>query len=202
MRRHPPESFAMSSPPRPPTIRAFYALPLPPLLVRPVSEIQKLFSQSDAFAEARWVRPEQLHITLKFLGHVTAEWLDPSLPAVAEACAHLAPFVMRLHGAGCFPSPRRAQVVWLGISDGAARLLEVQALIDNVTAAHGFPKEARAFHPHLTIGLRVPAKVPLPPLDDWRPPEWKVNEVILKRSILSPRGSTYLDYATFPLAGD
>jgi 2'-5' RNA ligase len=109
---------------------------------------------------ARWVHPDNLHLTLTFLGPVEDAAL-PALGAALEAAfaAH-PPLTLRLAGAGCFPPPapagrrRPARVAWVGIEveEGAERLRAVQAAVDGAArSVVGLPEEARPWSAHLTL---------------------------------------------------
>lgn len=97
---------------------------------------------------ARWVRPESLHVTLKFIG-------EKSLEAVEEIKGALAgtrgkSFAMRFRGYGFFPTANAARVFWLGI-EADAKLSELARAVDDATATLGIPREEHSFQPHLTL---------------------------------------------------
>jgi 2'-5' RNA ligase len=106
-----------------------------------------------------WVKRENLHFTLRFLGEVD----DPAPVAAAadEAAAAHPSFEAELGGAGAFPSPRRARVLWLAMARGGDALKAVAQALDRALVARGFPAADRPFAPHLTIG-RVRE-----PREDW-----------------------------------
>jgi len=98
--------------------------------------------------DARWVRPESLHVTLKFIGEKpdeTAEQIKKALAAV-----HSGPVTISFRGHGFFPTAKSARVFWVGIESGP-QLTSLATAVDNATAALGIPKEERAFSPHLTL---------------------------------------------------
>src|SRR5262249_19033999 len=102
-----------------------------------------------AFApEARWVRPESLHVTLKFIGEKPDEEVDRVKQALASVRA--APVSMTFGSYGFFPTARSARVFWLGLETGP-ELADLAGTIDQSTAALGIPKEERPFSPHLTL---------------------------------------------------
>jgi 2'-5' RNA ligase len=102
-------------------------------------------------ADARWVKPESLHVTLKFIG----EQPDESVDAIEEALAHVSglPFELNFRGYGFFPTPKSARVFWIGIQSGP-QLSALASAIDNATATLNIPREERAFSPHLTLARR------------------------------------------------
>lgn len=143
----------------------------------------------------KWVRPDQLHLTLKFFGEVPEEGVAPLAAALEAALAGRAAIPAALGGYGAFPAPARARVVWLGL-DAPPDLELLQHEAEVRTAPLGFPPEGRPFHPHLTLGrvregqrlpadaARVFAAAPLGvPL--------LLDTVVLYRSQLGPSGSRY-----------
>jgi RNA 2',3'-cyclic 3'-phosphodiesterase len=98
--------------------------------------------------EARWARPEGLHVTLKFIGEVS----DANAQDIKSGLATLeaAPFQVDFENVGFFPTPKSPRVFWIGV-EGGAPLVELAAAIDNATHALGIAKEDRAFSPHLTL---------------------------------------------------
>jgi 2'-5' RNA ligase len=98
--------------------------------------------------EARWVRPESTHVTLKFIGEKPAEALDQIQRALSSIQA--ASIEVAVRGCGFFPSPKAARVFWVGIAASPA-LSSLAAAVDEATAALGIPREEHRFTPHLTL---------------------------------------------------
>jgi len=105
----------------------------------------------DAGFPIRWVPPENVHLTLKFLGELPEERVREVCSAVDGAAAGVPPFVMGVGGFGAFPSLRRPQVVWVGV-ELEPTLESLQASLEEALAGLGFPREQRPFRPHLTLG--------------------------------------------------
>lgn len=151
-----------------------------------------------AFPRARvgWEKPEKLHLTLKFVGEIDDERLAAFLRAVDSAARQISGFKLQVAGAGVFPSPRSARVLWLGLKDEAENLRALNEILERECETEGFPKEKRAFKPHLTIGrikskpderlIRQHLKGNFEP-----PPEFGVSEVVVLQSELLPAGSKY-----------
>jgi 2'-5' RNA ligase len=113
-----------------------------------------------AAAEINWVRPQQMHLTLKFLGDVPDTETPDICRVVNEVAAGFEPFEITCRGVGAFPNPRDPRTLWIGIEDGADELKRLQAEIDEALKTKlGYGKEQRGFHPHLTIG-RVKRELP------------------------------------------
>ena len=189
-------------------MRSFVALLLSEAAREAVAaEIDRLRPWSRAVA---WVPPPNLHVTLRFLGDQTPDRLREVEGALAETAASCSPFSMMLVGLGAFPSLDRPRILWVGVSEGAAAARALQLGVDAALDTRGFGREARPWHPHLTIG-RV--------FDDrgWRRearPALReavagaaarpfglvpVRAVSLMRSDLSPRGARYHEVTALPL---
>ncbi|UCF20594.1 MAG: RNA 2',3'-cyclic phosphodiesterase [Gemmatimonadota bacterium] len=108
-------------------------------------------SLREAGFPVRWVPPENVHLTLKFLGEVPEGGRAELVAAVDRAVAGVAAFRLRVQGVGAFPTLRRPNVVWVGI-ESSAPLKGLQSRLEDELWALGFPKETRAFHPHFTVG--------------------------------------------------
>jgi 2'-5' RNA ligase len=98
--------------------------------------------------DARWVRPESLHVTLKFIGEKPSEKVDEIKRALAVIRGE--PFDLNFRGSGFFPTPKAARVFWIGIQSGAA-LAALAGGVDEATSSLGIPKEDHPFSPHLTL---------------------------------------------------
>lgn len=145
-------------------------------------------------AAASWSKPENVHLTLKFFGNVPKD----KLTRISNAASRVAsePFTIEIGGAGVFPKASRPQVLWIGVKDPSGQLTELQRRFEEECAKEGFAKENRAYKPHLTIarlrhpeGARKLAETHLQ--TKFSPIEIRVNEVVLFRSQLSPKGSIY-----------
>jgi 2'-5' RNA ligase len=100
----------------------------------------------------RWVRPEQMHLTLKFLGETPERDVPRICEALAAAGQEAAPFTISTGPAGCFPPGGRVRVVWIGLADETGRLAACQAAVESHLERAGVPREDRPFTPHLTLG--------------------------------------------------
>ena len=132
-------------------IRAFIAVELPPAVREAVEGVVREL-RSGIGDGVRWVRPEGVHLTLKFLGDIDAD----SVPAISDGldrcAASAAPFDLFLEGVGVFPNARRPRVVWIGLGGALEPLLALQHSIDRELEGLGFARERRPFTPHLTLG--------------------------------------------------
>lgn len=133
-------------------IRTFIAIELDDALHRTLRDLQAQFKRERAARGVRWVTPENIHVTLKFLGDVSAEQIPAIQRALADACAGIAPFALSIADVGAFPNTRRPNVVWVGARDDAGSTALLAKRVDDACAALGFAREERAFTPHLTLG--------------------------------------------------
>ncbi|MCK5269950.1 MAG: RNA 2',3'-cyclic phosphodiesterase [Sedimentisphaerales bacterium] len=100
----------------------------------------------------KWVRPENVHLTLKFLGEVADRVIPDICSAVSEAAGEIAPFTFEVTDCGCFPRSGAARVLWVGVKQGKETLLQLQEMVELYLAEIGFPPEERRFSAHLTLG--------------------------------------------------
>lgn len=195
------------SPRDPETIRSFVGVPLP----EPVrAEIVALTTRlAPRLPSVKWVRkPENMHVTLRFLGQFPVARVDALGAALGDAVASLAPFAVEVRGVGAFRSPRAAQVIWVGVADPDGKLARVARVVQQVTSAHGAagpPGEAdRPFTAHVTVGRAKPgvdAREALAAATDQRFGDLRVEEVHLYESRPGREGSTYFVRAGARLAG-
>lgn len=181
------------------TLRVFFALELP-------SEARERAAKAAQALRAgvprgvRWVPPENLHLTLKFLGDVDAAQVPRLLGRAEAKLWPVPPFEVELAGLGALPSARSARVLWLGVRKGNREMARIARKLDAAAASIGVERERRPFQAHLTLGrLRPPAHVALERLEAPRGIAFGVEEVILYESRLSPDGARYIPLARLPL---
>jgi 2'-5' RNA ligase len=158
----------------------------------------------------RWVRTENIHLTLKFLGTVQAGDIDRIKPALERQAASFAPTEVSIGGFGTFPNPTKPLVLWVGLQAGSG-LAKFQAAIDAELGQLGFAPEERGFTPHLTVARvrrdhRVANLKRIAELMAATPPPFeaaaKLDSVTLYRSDLKPGGSVYNPLVRFSLTGE
>lgn len=134
------------------TIRAFFAIRLPAPVERVLGETAQMLAGRTPRGAVRWVRPEQIHLTLRFLGDTPTSKVA-AIGAVMDALAtDTAPLALRLDGVGCFPNARRPRVIWVGLAGDEAPLAELRGALDARLAGLGFPPDDKPFRAHLTLG--------------------------------------------------
>jgi RNA 2',3'-cyclic 3'-phosphodiesterase len=136
---------------RPPAYRTFIAIEIPAEIRRQVIQHIQQLRETVPDARASWNREDNLHLTLKFLGNTAVENIAKVSQAVGVAADRVRPFDLILSGCGAFPARGKPNVLWIGIQDPSSNLTALYDEIEEECAAIGFEKEARAFHPHLTI---------------------------------------------------
>lgn len=188
-------------------IRAFIAIELPDKVKNELSEI--LYKLKPGREKAvKWVNPNGIHLTLKFLGNIPEERIVDITHAIAKASSFTFPFNLELKGLGAFPNLKSPRVVWVGIGGDIPVIANLQRQIDQPLIPLGFPPEKRDFSPHLTLGrvrdktskneryelgktiesLRIPRSSP-----------FAVDRISLMQSTLTSSGAIYNQLATVVL---
>lgn len=134
------------------TIRAFIAVQLPDEVKDTLGEVQRELKSRVSPSAVRWVRPEQMHLTLFFLGDTDIDKLPAIRNAMDAVSASHSPFTMRLSEVGCFPNARRPRVIWVGLAGEEARLASLKAALDAGLASLGWSPDGKPFRAHLTLG--------------------------------------------------
>jgi RNA 2',3'-cyclic 3'-phosphodiesterase len=181
--------------------RTFICLELPETIRVQAEALQRrLAGLGD---KIRWVNPKNLHLTLRFLGEISRPQIETVCLAVRSAAARVEAFPIHLSGTGCFPSPRRPRAFWIGVTEASDVTRLFQAVEEELLCA-GFPREARPFSPHLTLGrVRVDrsharlGEVMAGAEFDAAP--FLVTEVTVMKSELRRSGSVYTQVAREPL---
>jgi 2'-5' RNA ligase len=179
-------------------MRVFIAIELPDEVKAALAALQSELQKADA--EISWTKPENLHLTLKFLGEVEADRIPKVTQACADAAASVGSFSIRVQDTGVFPNVKQPRVLWVGLAEGLAELRTLHNKLDENLHTLGFEKETRAFNPHLTLGRvkslknvsAVTAK-----LLTYKLPElsFHAHELVVMQSQLHPAGSIYTPLA-------
>jgi 2'-5' RNA ligase len=186
--------------------RLFVALELPGPVLEALAALQAAL-KAQGLERLRWMRPQGIHLTLKFLGDTPPARLGELMGALEEATAGTGPLRLALSGLGTFAGRGGPRVLWVGLEGDLQRLALLQRRVEEALAPLGFPREGRPFSPHLTLA-RVPEQearraAPLLqralPLVTVPPVTMSLTAVSLMRSHLQPTGALYERVATFPL---
>jgi 2'-5' RNA ligase len=193
----------MAGPPR-----LFIAVPLPDPAREDARRLLDGVRAGETGRGARWVRMENLHLTLRFLGATPEERIDAVVAAIQGASADRPAFDVALAGGGSFPSGSRPRALWLGIEQGATELAAIAAALSGPLEELGWPPETRPFRPHLTV-----ARTDAVPLQEsvatastlaeaaagWRT-AFRADRVVLYRSHLGGGPPRYEPLATVTLS--
>jgi 2'-5' RNA ligase len=158
---------------------------------------------SSSRADLKTVKPELLHVTLKFLGDTDEGLVDEILTRMRTASAGVRPFRLKLSGMGAFPSLSNIRVVWVGIENGKV-LGQIAERLDGTLSELGFERDRKGFKPHLTVArTRSGRNIALAQdiiqrngATDFG--EYSIDKIILKKSVLSPQGPSYSNMRELP----
>jgi RNA 2',3'-cyclic 3'-phosphodiesterase len=185
-------------------MRIFVAVFPPPEVQRGAAAlIEALRADGDGVS---WVKSDNLHFTIRFLGDLGESGAGRAAAAVRAAAGRMPAFRAVLGEPGAFPSPRKARVLWLGLAEGGDRLVELARAVERGLEDSGFGRADRPFKPHLTIGrVRERERDWSEPLAAAAPPggsdgAFEVDRVVVVQSTLSPKGSVYRVRDEAPLA--
>jgi len=131
-------------------IRSFIAIELPNPLQQALDQLESRL-KTDRQPDVKWVSPASIHLTLKFLGSISADLVAEITRAIGAAAPGTVPFRLRTGALGVFPNPKRVQVVWVGLEGELDKLNHLQQKLETSLAPLGFPPEGRRFTPHLTL---------------------------------------------------
>lgn len=186
------------------TIRAFIAIKISADIHKKLRNIQEKLKETAT--QISWVKPENIHLTLKFLGNVEEKRIPKIISQLEASVQSVSSFQLQVGYAGAFPNIRYPRVIWIGVTDdeeGSLRTLQEE--INGRLAKLGFDKEGARFKPHLTLGrvrsqknkgnlLRAVESI----LNIWVG-EVSVDAIYLIRSELKPTGAEYTDLAEVKL---
>ena len=131
-------------------MRAFIAIELDQNIKEKISAIQKKLKQTEA--DVKWVKPENIHLTLKFLGDIDEKKAEKIKNILKNLAGDRQTFDMAISELGAFPKLRFPRVIWIGIKEGADDALKITSILDDKLVSIGFAKEKRGFSAHITIG--------------------------------------------------
>ena len=188
------------------TIRAFLAIEPPKEVLRNILDIQNRLRRLLAM-DIRWVKPEGMHLTLKFLGDVPGKDAPDISSAAGKTASAVGPLAFSVSGLGVFPDNRRPRVVYLELQGDTDKLASLQKNLEGILAGIGFPEEQRPFRAHLTLG-RVRSARGVSELakemekgNTYTAGEFTATELCLFKSDLTPHGAVYTKLAVCPFAG-
>ncbi len=179
-------------------MRTFIAIPLPQEIKAFLAELQNELKTSGA--EVKWVEPENIHLTLKFLGERDDKKIKEISNILEEAVKNKKQFLARLSTLGAFPKITSPRVIWVGIDRGDEETKLIAAELEEKISRTGIPKEEKAFSSHITIARTKSSKniaelikglnVCADKLGEEKA-EFPVRQIVLYKSTLTPKGPIY-----------
>ncbi len=133
-------------------LRTFIAVELDESLRQSLVTLQNRLKKQTPAGSVKWVAPDGMHLTLKFLGDTPPQRIPDIRAALRDACATFPPFELAFEGRGCFPNFHKPRVVWVAVRAPGNALMRLQRAVEDHIASLGWPSEARGFTPHLTLG--------------------------------------------------
>jgi 2'-5' RNA ligase len=191
----------------PAKIRSFIAIELPAEVKKALTRLQERLKIRDD-KQVKWVEPENMHLTLYFLGNIAPEMVSRITSAMEQAAAGARHFQLEVGGLGAFPNLHRVEVIWVGLAGDLDKLDRLQKDIGANLTPLGFKPETRPFNPHLTLGrvrdfIRPEERAALGQLLESMPFNVRfkvdVTAVNLMKSQLTPKGPIYSKLASVKL---
>ena len=184
------------------SIRTFICIEVPQTVKERIESLQRMLRINNA--QISWVKPSNIHLTIKFLGDVPLSKTESVRDNVERAAKGLGEFDIEVSTTGCFPSARSPRVLWVGLGNMPDGLKQLHANVESELARAGFPREQKRFSPHLTIGrVRSPQNAARTAEDliaqGFAPETFRATEVIVMRSELNSSGSIYTPQAIIKL---
>ena len=181
------------------TIRTFIAIEIPGNIISKIRELQEGIKVYGL--KIRWVRPENIHLTLKFLGDVEAVTIGEIAGTISKTVEGYTPISLNAKGIGVFPGIKRPRVLWVGLTGQLDSLVRLQKTLDENFKLLGFPGEKRSFKGHLTMG-RIKAKIDVKKFGDalmafrsFESETFTAGQIVIYKSELKPSGAFYTKLA-------
>jgi 2'-5' RNA ligase len=187
------------------SMRCFIAIDLPDHVHRRMASLQSTLKPYDW--PVRWTNPQQIHLTIKFLGDVPDADMSDICTALKEVTQMVPPFALTIGSAGCFPPRGEPRVIWTAVLDPPQPLMDLQEGIEASMEALGIAREARAFRPHLTLGrakghgFKGNLREILKEQEHFNAGLFDVEEAVMYQSELTPQGPIYTAIAHARLSG-
>ena len=191
-------------------MRVFLALDLPDQVIAHLGEVAGELKATLPENAIRWVKPESIHLTLKFLGEVKPEFVDQVKEVVRPIAQETQQMQMSVGGFGVFPGPGRPRVLWIGVQEETGSLESLRDELEAAFEPFGFERERRSFTPHLTIGRvkrganrreKEAIKERIKVVDVGKLAVFKSPNLTLFESELGPGGATYRVLHRFKFQG-
>jgi len=177
-------------------VRLFIAVPVPKAIKENISKLQADLKELISGKKIRWVNPENIHLTLKFLGETDPSKIEKIKKIIAESIEKLSEFDVSIAAGGVFPSKSRPRVLWVGCIDKNENIINIKNKLDKKLKPLGYEIEKKKFTAHLTLGrVKNPNSISrcIEKLvsGETNFGKLQVQEIQLIVSILSPKGAQY-----------
>jgi 2'-5' RNA ligase len=190
-----------------PFLRLFIAIAIPLEVRKEIGRAQGQLRRSSPPDAIRWTRPEQFHITLKFLGDVPAKQVEALKVSVSTVCAGFPALKLSAHGIGFFPSAHKPRVIWAGAEDDGGQLADLHRRMDQAVQPFAPTEVTDRFIGHITLGRFKPGHhAAIPKLLERATVlrrrhfgDWLAVEVQIVRSELTSTGAMHTPFASYPL---
>jgi len=186
-------------------LRTFIAIGVPPAVLDTIIRIQSRFRSLGL--RASWVKPGNIHLTLKFLGETDPDRISGIQNKLTEILASFTTFRLSLDSVGIFPNTKNPRILWIGLKHDEGTLQTFQSSIEKAMEGMGFPMDPQPFAPHLTLArMKFPKgnkelqnQLDAVNQEGIDPHPFDVGEIHLYESQLTPKGSIYTVLANFKL---
>ena len=177
------------------SIRTFIAIEIPKDIRNQIAKLQS--GVKGLGGKITWVKPENMHLTLKFLGDTDESLIENISEKLSQLALSFNQFEIKVKGVGAFPNFRRAKIFWVGTETDSSALIELAKKIDQQMSGFGYDREKRRFSAHLTMG-RVRDNRGIEPLikklqkeELFNPGKFVVKEILFIKSELTKQGPIY-----------
>ena len=175
-------------------IRTFIAIETPPTVTKVALSLQSSVKVNPK--AVRWVRKENIHITLRYIGPTAPGEVEKINRLLSEIVGQNSDLSLNISGTGCFPKKERPRILWLGVDGDVVELKLLVEMINSEMDQLGYPQEERNYSPHISIGrIRYPQKVTPDVTDflsaEYEPISWNTSKIIFYQSELLPSGAIY-----------
>jgi RNA 2',3'-cyclic 3'-phosphodiesterase len=187
-------------------IRSFLAFELPEGIKKTVARVSGEIRHTGL--DARWMKPENIHLTVVFMGNIKADDIGHLGGEAGNVCSVYGTFDIAIKGMGCFPNRQRPRVLWMGLDGNLGRMSRFRDDLQKSLKAFGIKEERRGFKPHLTLARfrstrKIGSKLEeiLKVYDALESPYESLIELHLFKSELKPEGAVYTKLKSWPLSG-
>ena len=189
------------------TVRAFAAVKLESTVLDKIASLSTQIRKQLTSRAIRWVKTEQIHLTLRFYGNIASSEIQELLKALHPISSGTGSLTLKLGNLGCFPDFHNPRIVWLGLIGDIIPLQHIQRKVVELSENLGEPADAKEFKPHLTLArIKDAPRKEAQSIGDYLrscnlhvSAEWIVDRIYLIQSELTPQGPIYTDLGCIPL---